>query len=57
MTPTTLAGCAAMLRYVEAYTVREDDTYSQLFSDWFEPVSGPAATLLGRLAAVIEPAA
>ena len=54
MTPATPAGCAAMLRHVEAYASRDG---SRLFSSWYKPVSAPAATLLGRLAAVIEPAA
>ena len=57
-TPTTLAGCVAMLRYVETEATEADEaTASQLFRDWYEPVSEPAATLLGRLADVIERAA
>jgi hypothetical protein len=54
MTPTTPAGSVAMLRYVGAYAARDD---SGLFNNWYDPVSKPGASLLGRLAAVIEPAA
>ena len=55
MTPTTPGGCVAMLRYVEAYASRDDDnTDSPLFVDFCDMVSEPAATLLGRIAAVIE---
>jgi hypothetical protein len=57
MTPTTPAGCAAMLRHVEAHACEcEEASASQLYSDFPEPISEPAATLLGRLAAVIEQA-
>ena len=52
-TPTTPAGCAAMLRYFGEVVIREDE---ELFSGWSHSISGPAATLFGRLAAVIEPA-
>jgi hypothetical protein len=53
MTPITLAGCAVMMRYVEAY-LREEDYNRNLFSEWADPWSEPGATLLSRLAAVIE---
>jgi hypothetical protein len=55
MTPVTLAGCAAMMRYVEAY-LRDEDYNRNLFSEWADPWSEPGATLLSRLAAVIEQA-
>ena len=53
-TPTTLAGCAAMMRWIETYTyTRDDANHSHLFYDWDDPWSEPGSTLLGRLAAVI----
>ena len=55
MTPTTIAGCAAMMRWIETYT-RDEDNHSHLFHDWDDPWSEPGSTLLGRLAAVIEKA-
>ena len=55
MTPTTPGGCAAMLRYVAELANREEiGRASQPFSGWAESVKEPAATLLGRIAAVIE---
>ena len=55
MTPTTIAGCAAMMRWIETYS-RDEANQSHLFHDWDDPWSEPGATLLGRLAAVIEKA-
>ena len=52
MTPTTIAGCAAMMRWIETYT-RDEANQSYLFHDWDNPWSEPGSTLLGRLAAVI----
>ena len=52
MTPTTIAGCAAMMRWIETYT-RDDANHSQLFCDWDDSWSEPGSTLLGRLAEVI----
>ena len=53
MTPTTLAGCAAMLRWLETYS-RDEANESYPFHDWDDPWSEPGSTLLGRLAAAIE---
>jgi len=53
MTPTTIAGCAAMMRWIETYT-RDDANNSHLFCDWDDPWSEPGSTLLGRLAGAIE---
>ena len=55
MTPTTIAGCAAMMRWIETYS-RDEANQSHLFHDWDDPWSEPGSTLLGRLAAVIEKA-
>ena len=52
MMPTTIAGCAAMMRWIETYTCDEENP-SHLFYDWTDPWSEPGSTLLGRLAAVI----
>ena len=52
MTPTTIAGCAAMMRWIETYS-RHDANHSYLFHDWDDPWSEPGSNLLGRLAAVI----
>ena len=55
MMPTTSAGCAAMMRWIETYT-RADENHSHLFYDWDDPWSDPGSTLLGRLAGAIEKA-
>ena len=52
MTPTTIAGCVAMLRWIETYSCDEANN-SYPFSDWEDRWSEPGSTLLGRLAAVI----
>jgi hypothetical protein len=49
--PTTLAGCAAMLRCLQSWGDHNEDA---LLSGWYGPVSGPAETLLARLANVID---
>ena len=53
MTPTTMAGCAAMMRWIETYS-RDEANQSHLFQDWDDPWSEPGSTLLGRLASVFE---
>ena len=54
MTPTTAAGCAAMMQHIEAYLHQEaTGGQGQLFHEWTEECSESAATLLGRLAAVL----
>ena len=53
MTPTTIAGCVAMLRWIETYSCDEANN-SILFSDWADPWSEPGSTLLGQLATAIE---
>ena len=54
MTPTTPAGCAAMMQHIETYLHEETaGGEGQLFHDWTEKCSESAATLLGRLAAVL----
>ena len=55
MTPTTIAGCAAMMRWIETYT-RDEANQGHLFYDWNDQWSEPGSTLLGRLAAAIEKA-
>jgi hypothetical protein len=52
MTPTTIAGCAAMMRWIETYS-REEANQSHLFHDWEDPWSVPGSNLLRRLATVI----
>ena len=53
MTPTTIAGCAAMMRWIETYS-RDEANESYLFHDWDDPWSEPGSNLLTRLAVVIE---
>ena len=55
MTPTTIAGCVAMMRWIETYSCDEANN-SYPFSDWDDSWSEPGSTLLGRLAAVISKA-
>ena len=53
-TPTTPAGCAAMMQHIETYLHEEAvDGQGLLFHEWTEKCSESAATLLGRLAAVL----
>ena len=53
MTPTTIAGCVAMLRWIETYSCDEANN-SYPFSDWEDRWSEPGSTLLGRLAKALE---
>ena len=53
MTPITIAGCVAMMRWIETYSCDEANN-SYPFSDWADPWSEPGSTLLGRLATAIE---
>jgi DNA-binding GntR family transcriptional regulator len=53
MMPTTIAGCAAIMRWIETYS-RDEANHSYLFYDWEDRLSEPGSTLLGRLAAAIE---
>ena len=53
MTPTTIAGCAAMMRWIEMYS-RDEANESYPFHDWDNPWSEPGSTLLGRLATALE---
>ena len=53
MTPTTIAGCVAMLRWIETYSCDEANN-SYPFSDWEDRWSEPGSTLLGRLATALE---
>ena len=50
ITPTTTAGCAALLRYVEAYVTEAGQ--GNLFDD-FRNIEEPARTLLSRIAGVL----
>ena len=52
MTPTTIAGCAAMMRWIETYS-RDEANHSHLFYDWDDRLSEPGSNLLTRLATVI----
>jgi hypothetical protein len=52
MTPTTLAGCAAMLRYLEAHEKSYDEPI--LLDNHSDNVSIPARDLLSRIAATLE---
>jgi hypothetical protein len=51
--PTTLAGCAALIRYVNGVANSTDES-DGLFCEWYEPISGPAAVFLDRMADMIE---
>jgi len=53
MMPTTIAGCAAMIPWIETYS-RDETNHSYPFYDWEDRLSEPGSTLLGRLAAAIE---
>jgi TPP-dependent trihydroxycyclohexane-1,2-dione (THcHDO) dehydratase len=54
MTPTTVAGCAALLRYLEAHEKTYDDPI--LLDNHSDNVSVPARDLLSRIAAALEAA-
>jgi hypothetical protein len=52
MTPTTAAGCAAMLRQVEQFLVWSGA--EPLFNSWCDAFKDPGATLLGRIADTLD---
>jgi hypothetical protein len=54
MTPTTVAGCAALLRYLEAHEKTYDDPI--LLDNHSDNVSVPARDLLSRIAAALDAA-
>jgi selenocysteine lyase/cysteine desulfurase len=54
MTPTTLAGCAAVLRYLETHEKSYDEAV--LLDNHSDNVSVPARDLLSRIAATLEEA-
>lgn len=53
MTPTTVVGCAAMLRHVAEYLSAYD---RNLFEGYRDDVEGPGGTLLIRIAGALEKA-
>jgi hypothetical protein len=53
-TPTTIAGCAALLRHVENLTGKGSFEQGGLFEDWCEEIEEPAKTMLSRVAATID---
>ena len=50
-TPTNVAGCAALLRQIEAFQIAY---YEPIFSDWRGDISVAARNLLSRIAAKLE---
>jgi hypothetical protein len=54
MTPTTVAGCAAVLRYLEAHEKSYDEAV--LLDNHSDNVSVPARDLLSRIAATLDAA-
>ena len=50
--PTTVAGCAALLRCVEAYELIFDS--EGLFQNWNDDISSAGRNLLSRVAAALE---
>lgn len=54
MTPTTVAGCAAVLRYLEAHEQSYDEAV--LLENHSDNVSVPARDLLSRIAAMLDAA-
>jgi len=54
MTPTTVAGCAAVLRYLETHEKSYDEAV--LLDNHSDNVSVPARDLLSRIAATLEAA-
>jgi hypothetical protein len=52
-TPTTKAGCVALLRYIESLA---DVADGLPFAEWQENIAGPGATLFGRIADTLEAA-
>jgi hypothetical protein len=55
MTPTTVAGCAAMLRHVQWFLETNSDSSGGLFDGWPD-AEEQGATLLGRIADTLAPA-
>jgi hypothetical protein len=53
-TPTTIAGCAALLRHVENLTGKGSFEQGGLFEDWCEEIEEPAKSLLSRVAATLD---
>ncbi len=53
MSPATVAGCIAMLRCLDSFGNHLD---AHLFDDWHAPISGPASSLLRRVADALEQA-
>jgi hypothetical protein len=51
MTPTTVAGCAAMLRHVTEYLAAYERAP---FEEWCSDLEEPGSTLLTRIAATLE---
>jgi hypothetical protein len=55
--PATIAGCAAVLHYIEDL-VNDDDTGlwdgCGLMSDWYKPISGPGSAFLGMIADTLQ---
>jgi hypothetical protein len=52
MTPTTAAGCAAVLRQVEQFLAWSGA--EPLFDSWCDAFKNPGATLLGRIADALD---
>jgi hypothetical protein len=52
MTPTTVAGCAALLRHVEWHLTKYD--HVPVFEDFREDLEEHGKTLLGRIATALE---
>src|SRR5665213_744126 len=55
MTPTTAAGCVAMLRFIDR-VVQVDEYDAPLFESWCDRVSVPAKTVLSRIADALDKA-
>ena len=51
MTPTTVAGCAAMLRHIAEYLAAYERAP---FKEWRSDLEEPGSTLLTRIAATLE---
>jgi hypothetical protein len=53
MTPTTAAGCIAMLRYLGAH-MKDSENGCAPFYGWTNKLSEPGKTLLSRIAAALD---
>ena len=51
-TPTTVAGCAALLRHIEAVEIEYEE--AAIFGNCSDDVKLPALNLLSRIAATLE---